>query len=88
MKKDQEAQEADNTHANRILQTPSIKPIVEGPEADQGGKERQQCVFNVRHEADVLWEGHVAAAVLPFLPVLPAFSRFSPFLPPFTEALS
>jgi len=39
-------------HEDRILLTPSIKPIVE-----ESGEGRRQCFFSIRYEVDVLWEG-------------------------------
>ncbi|CAE7749425.1 unnamed protein product [Symbiodinium sp. CCMP2456] len=42
------------SHEDRILLTPSIKPIVEELESGEG---RRQCFFSIRYEVDVLWEG-------------------------------
>ena len=39
---------------DRLMLTPCVKPIVEELE---GGEGRQQCLFNLRYELDVLWEG-------------------------------
>ena len=46
---------------DRILLTPSIKPIVEELEPGEG---RRQCFFSIRYEVDVLWEGPLSGETL------------------------
>jgi len=45
------AKEHESSSPDRLIQTPSIKPLLEE------GEGRQRCFFKIRHEVDVLWEG-------------------------------